>query len=234
MTTTSQPASCLYLLATHIGNPEDFPPRSLRLLQEAELTIFEEDRPARRALKAAGITRPYLKLSEHREHETLTAAKQVWKSGGRVTYMSDQGTPGLADPGAELVQCAYEHQVQVRVIPGPSSVSAAIAACPFHMQSYTFAGFLARKSHLRQQELHKLRGLHKPIIILDTPYRLTHLLADTLEVFGKHQRALLALDISGSNERYLCTSLGKLSQQVTQEQISSQKLNFVLILAGKS
>lgn len=233
MTNKRKNPACLFLLATHIGNPEDFPKRSLELLTQADLVIFEEDRPARRALKAAGVTRSYLKLTEHGEEDSISAAKSIWKKGGTVTYMSDQGTSSLADPGRDLVISAYEHQVEIKVIPGPSSVTAAISACPFILKSYIYAGFLERKSHLRKRQLDQLKLDKKPVIILDTPYRIESLLDDSMATFGKHHRAMLAIDISGPNESFFCTSIEKVIQHVRKKSIREKKLNFVLILEGK-
>ena len=220
----------LILAANSLGNPLDIPQRSIAALKTANLLVFEEDRPARQSLKAAQIHRDYLKLTEHQETETLAAVMDCLKNGGSVCYMSDQGMPSIADPGGELLQIAYRLGSRICVIPGPSSVTAAIAACPFITNGYNFAGFLPRDKVLRQKALRELTTQAGPHVILDTPYRLQHLLESCGQVFGINHRSMLALDISGEHEEFLAGSLEALTKRAKG---LTEKLNFVLILASK-
>lgn len=218
----------LYMAASHIGNAEDTPLRTLKVLRECELLIFEEDRPARQLLKQAGIQRPYLKYNEHHPQDVLDLAEEALRAGKAVVYVSDQGCPTLADPGRELLVRAYASQAQVRVIPGPSSVTAAISACPFSMESFRFCGFLPAQMEKRELELESLRNQSVPLVILDTPYRLEALLASCAKVFGSSKKAFLALDITGEEEAYVLGNFKHLS-----EAMRGKKLNFVLIIQGK-
>lgn len=227
MTSGIYPNGRLIMAANAIGRPEDIPVRSLDALRTADLVIFEEDRPARQALKAAGIHRDYRKLNEHGDQGTLDEARSVLAKGGTVCYMSDQGTPILADPGHELTALAYRIGAHVMAIPGPSSVTAALAACPFLTGPFHFAGFLARDAEERRSELSRLRSLGVPVVLLDTPYRLGALLESCAEVWGETAEALLALDISGMHETFHMKSLQRLGAIVMA---LDAKLNFVLVL----
>jgi len=219
------------MAATHLGDPQDIPLRSLEALRTADLLVFEEDRPARGFLKAAGVHRDYLKYSEHGQSDTLDEVTKVLKSGGWVTYMSDQVTPGLADPGRELVARAYELQAKVEVIPGPSSIAAVIAASPFPCHSFTFLGFPPREAPLRLKALKTAAQLDHPVIIMDTPYRLTHLMEACKEAFGGARRAVLALEISCSGESFWYGQLDALAKRASA---LTEKLNFVLLVRGKA
>lgn len=219
----------LIIGSTHIGNPNDIPPRSLEYVRTADLLLFEEDRPARQVLKAAGVHREYFKYNEHQG--LMGEAKDALNSGLNVLYMSDQGTANLADPGLELLKFAHQYGIEILVIPGPSSVTAALSACPFSTQPFLYAGFLDKKSEKRTKELEKLAQSESAIVILDTPYRLQNLTQDLKIVFGKNRNALLALDISGPNEKYIfenCANLAVYCQGL------NEKLNFVLVIAPKS
>lgn len=229
----------LILASTHIGNLEDTPFRTLLAIHSADLRIFEEDRPARQLFKLirekgmGGDERntaplPYLKYNEHAPQDTLALLKTSLKEGKTAVYVSDQGCPSLADPGQALSALAYELGARVSVIPGPSAVTAAIAACPFPLASFFFAGFLPREDEKRKRELHKLLSWKVPLIILDTPYRLRAVLESCEAVFGKTRQAFLAIDISGEEEQFLVGNFSALI--MAAEKI--HKKNFVLVVDG--
>jgi len=218
--------SHLIMASADIGNVEDLPFRSLEALRNSDMLIFEEDRPARKFLKAAGITRDYYKLNEHKSNDTLNDAKAAFKKGLSVCYMSDQGTACLADPGLELVKLAVQMQVETTVVPGPSSISAAISACPFDCSRFYYIGFTPRKDTERKQFLMESGKTPAALVIMDTPYRLKNLLADCLEVFPKRM-ASIALDISGSKESFWN---GRLDKLLVKAESLTEKLNFVLII----
>lgn len=216
----------LILAGTSLGRPEDIPPRSLSALREADLLVFEEDRPARGFLKAAGIHRDYLKLSEHNEKETIEEAERALAQGKTVVYMSDQGMPGVADPGRLLVDKAFLAGARVTVIPGPSAITAALSACPFDTGRFTFLGLLPREGNDRLVALREADRRREPLVVIDTPYRAAAVIADCAKALGNARRALLALDISGEKERFLA---GRLSELAGLAELS-EKLNFTLVI----
>ena len=216
------------MAGTGIGNPKDIPQRSLEYANSADMMIFEEDRPARQILKAAGVHRDYFKFSEHKDNDTLDELRQCLKNKGTACYMSDQGMPILADPGKELLKVAYQQNSQISVIPGPSSVTAAIAACPFIDNSFYFKGFLPRNSEARLKALKALSKNIDPFIILDTPYRLKPLVSDVANLIPK-RKCLLAIDISGDQEEFIYSNTTKLASDIAKV---PKKLNFVLIVKG--
>jgi 16S rRNA (cytidine1402-2'-O)-methyltransferase len=215
------------MAATHIGQIEDTPLRTLAALRNSDLLIFEEEKPARLLLKQAGLRKPYITYNEHRSKDTLEQLRDCLKSGKSAVYVSDQGSPTLADPGCALLQLAYSVQAQIKVIPGPSSVTAAISACPFKMDRFLFHGFLPADNELRERELLHFKTRNLPIILLDTPYRLEQLLMSCSKILGSSHKAFLALDISGDDECYAVDSFKNLLALT-----EGKKLNFVLILKG--
>jgi len=190
------------MAANSLGRSEDIPERSLAALRVADLLVFEEDRAARQALKAAGLHRSYLRLTEHREAESLEAVEKALINGSTVVYMSDQGTPTVADPGRELLVLAYRLRAHVQVIPGPSSITAALAACSFLHNGFVFLGFLPREEEAREATLRAHAHSKLPLVLLDTPYRRDALLASVKKVLGAERLCLLAEDISGPNESF--------------------------------
>ena len=219
----------LIMAGTSLGNQLDIPQRTLEAVRLADLLIVEEDRPARYVLRTAEIHRDYLKFTEHREVETMQALGRCLAEGNTAVYLSDQGMPVLADPGNCLLKIGYANRARIEVIPGPSSLTVAIAACPFDASQFFFAGFLPRQAGAREGALKRYARFQVPIVLMDTPYRRTALLKDCAKVFEKRQ-GMLAVDISGPSEHYYCESLGKLSA-ISQD--LSKKLNFVLVISGR-
>ena len=216
------------MASNSLGNPIDTPERSLEALRSSDLLIFEEDRPARLALKTAGIHKEYVKFTEHREEATLDLLKECLRAGKTACYMSDQGVPTLADPGRELLKLAYSLHAKVQVIPGPSSITATLAACPFLGNSFIYHGFLPREEELRIASLRKYLEETQPVVFLETPYRRKNLISSLEKVFGPKRNAIIALDISGPDEEFIFEKLAKLKD------LDRPKLNFVIIIEGVS
>jgi 16S rRNA (cytidine1402-2'-O)-methyltransferase len=220
----------LIMAGNSIGNDQDIPNRALIALKDADLVVFEEDRPARRSLKQAKIHRSYLKFSEHFETTTLELITETLKANKTVCYMSDQGMPTIADPGRDIVKIAHQLRSRITVIPGPCSVSAALAACPFISNGYIFLGFLPRDRPSRDNLLKRNSESSLPLVMMDTPYRLEALLDSCKEIFGTQHTGVLALDITGEYENYIFDSLDKLCEIASQ---LNEKLNFILILSPR-
>ena len=216
----------LVMASNHIGNTLDIPRRSLKILKTADLVVFEEDKPARSTLKAAGIQKEYLKFNEHHQREALDEVVNSLKKGLTVVYMSDQGSPALADPGRHLNKIAFEVGAKIQVIPGPSSVTAALSATPFDTARFRYIGFPPREPELRKKFFQNEISLGDPLVALDTPYRL-HTLINELAELQPNKRALVAIDISGMNESFLFGSFKHLKTLICKE-----KLNFVLVIEG--
>jgi 16S rRNA (cytidine1402-2'-O)-methyltransferase len=216
------------MAANALGNPNDIPTRSLEALRTADLIIFEEDRVARQTLKAASIHRDYLRLTEHMEPDTLDAAKKALKAGQIVVFMSDQGTPTLADPGKKLLEIAYQQGAQISPIPGPSSVTAALSICPFLNGPFLYLGFPPREPDEREAWLAHYSHVDFPLVILDTPYRRPALIASCMKVLGADRRVLLVFDISGPEEAVHLDKLENLAK------LEKDKINFVLVIAPDS
>jgi 16S rRNA (cytidine1402-2'-O)-methyltransferase len=219
----------LVLAFGSLGLMDDVPLRSLEALRTSDLLLFEEDRGARQYLKAAGIHREYLRLSEHRESLALEEAEAAFKRGQTVVYMSDQGAPNVADPGSLLIDLARRYEAKIQVIPGPSSITAAMAACPFKGDGYTYVGFLPRQEAKRKSALNALKKLNHPAVILETPYRLSAVLSTCCDVFEPARRGLVALDISGQEEDYW---IGTFDVLLKRAKALNGKLNFVLVIEG--
>jgi 16S rRNA (cytidine1402-2'-O)-methyltransferase len=222
-----QARGTLIMAANSLGLPEDIPTRSLQAVKDADMVVFEEDKPARLVLKTAGIHRDYFKYNEQHQEFTLDSVKEVLAKGGTVAYMSDQGCPTLEDPGFNMIRCAQATGAKVKVIPGPSSLTAALSACPFREKRFEFHGFPPREETKRKAFLTRLKKRDKLQILMDTPYRLPNVIESCNEVFDDQATGFIAIDISGPDEEYM---LGTFSELVEEIKKIDKKLNFVLII----
>lgn len=217
----------LILAANTLGSLGHLPDRTCEWLREAELVIFEEDRPGRQTLKKAGIHRDYLKFNEHKPATTVAELEETLAIGGTALYMSDQGMPNIADPGRELLATAYRLGAKVTVIPGACSITAALAACPALHNQYLFYGFLPRESEQRLAEIARLKTLAFPSVVLETPYRYRQLCEDIVKGAGGQLKVLLAADIEGPDQMFRWLTAGDLAGFADA---IHKKLNFVLVL----
>lgn len=217
----------LFIVATPIGNLEDITLRAISMLKTVDVVLCEEEKPARKLLKALDITgKNLVSINEHNEMEVVDQVLySLLQQNQSAALISDCGTPVFSDPGATLIQRAVEMGIPVVPIPGVSSLMAALSVLDVQLKNFVFGGFLSRDSATRVRELTRLKNLGMPVILMDTPYRLSALLADAAKVFGKGRQATLACDMTTSREKIFRGTLGEI-QAATQE----RKPEFMLIV----
>jgi 16S rRNA (cytidine1402-2'-O)-methyltransferase len=224
MVDKTQPGK-LYIVATPIGNPRDITLRALEILKQVDAIICEEYRQGSRILHQIGVENDLITLNEHNEMEEAPQILMRLTNGETMAIISDAGTPVFADPGQYLLTLLYQAGIPVSPIPGPASLMAALSLCDFPIDRFVFAGFPPRKSQHREGFLAKYKAEHIPVILMDTPYRLTKLLIEVQSVFGKHQDVLLACDLTLKKEAIF---RGRIADVLTK--VSGQKREFLLIL----
>lgn len=215
------------MAANSLGLTDDIPVRSLEAVRTADLLIFEEDKPARLVLKTAGVHKDYLKYNEQSQRDVLNTVREYLLEDKTILYMSDQGCPTLEDPGYEVCRTARKANAHIKVIPGPSSLTAALSACPFSNKNFEFLGFPPREESQRKVFFKKMHGKKGLQIFMDTPYRLKRVLETCVEVFPEEAKGYIALDISGEDENYLTGNFKALYEEVCA---IDKKLNFVMII----
>jgi 16S rRNA (cytidine1402-2'-O)-methyltransferase len=179
----------LYVVATPIGNLEDITLRAIRVLGEVGLIAAEDTRRTRILLNAHGIKTP---LTSYHEHSTKSKLGYLLDrlQTGDVALVSEAGTPGLSDPGYELIAAAAEQGIRVVPIPGPSAVATALSAAALPMGRFTFVGFLPRKKAERVRLLRSVAMEQGSIMAFESPHRLASSLADILQVLGNRRVAI--------------------------------------------
>jgi len=179
----------LYLVATPIGNLEDISARALRILREVRLIAAEDTRVTRKLLAHFDIHTPLTSYYEHNKLSKLDILLGALAAGD-VALVSDAGTPGLNDPGVELVRAALEVGHRVSPVPGPAAPIAALTASGLPTDSFLYLGYLPRKSSERRALVGRIACSPCTLIFLEAPHRLLDSLADLEAVLGDRQIAI--------------------------------------------
>ena len=173
----------LFVVPTPIGNLEDITLRALRVLREATLIAAEDTRTTRILLDRYQITTP---LISYHEHNKVTRLETIFEAldRGDVALVSDAGTPGINDPGYELISEALERKISVCVLPGSSAVITALVASGLPTDGFVFLGFLPRKAKALRDLFESVRSERRTLITYDSPNRLVETLADLIDSLG--------------------------------------------------
>ncbi len=215
----------LFVVATPIGNLEDITLRAMRALKEVSLIAAEDTRRTLKLLNALGIKTPMTSYFEYNKLSKLDYVLAQLEKGD-VALVSDAGTPGIADPGQELIAAAIARGFRVEAIPGPSAVMAALAVSGLPTAEFRFVAFLPRKVTERRVALEKLSAETATLVFLEAPHRLRVTLAAMLGALGNRKVAV-------------CRELTKLHEEVFRGSLAEALVHFteprgefVLVVAG--
>ena len=180
----------LYVVATPIGNLEDMTLRGLRVLREAGLIAAEDTRTTRKLLSHFDIHTPLISYHDHNIGQRLPRILEALESED-VALVSEAGTPGISDPGLELVRTASDAGYPVVPIPGSSAVAAALSVSGIPADRFLFLGFLPRSKGERLTLLQSVARLPITLVVFESPHRLQRSLADVLEALGDRPLTVL-------------------------------------------
>jgi 16S rRNA (cytidine1402-2'-O)-methyltransferase len=218
----------LYLIATPIGNAQDISLRALELLKNTPYLIIEERKEGAAFLRQHGILlseKKFDQLNEHSTPEDLQRMTKLCKQED-VVLITDCGTPGFADPGADLVRECRKLNIPVRSVPGASSLMTLLSLSSQRLTEFVFRGFLSNESQHRQDQLKSLASEKRAIVLMDTPYRLQRTVQDVAQYFPQ-RKILLTLNLTQENEFVIeCTGEKLLAQLQGQD----AKAEFMMLI----
>jgi 16S rRNA (cytidine1402-2'-O)-methyltransferase len=208
-------AGTLFVVATPIGHLEDISARALRVLREVSIVAAEDTRRTGHLLRHFGIPTRLVSLHEHNERERATQMLDQLAHGQSVALVSDAGTPGISDPGAELVRMARTRGVRIEAIPGPSAVAAAISIAGLENGAFAFLGFPPVRSKDRNLWLEKASRLHQDValVFFEAPHRIRRTLADLR--FLADQSILVFRELTKLHEETLVGSPAVLAETLS-------------------
>lgn len=221
----------LQVVATPIGNLSDLSARARQALEEADLIAAEDTRHTLGMLQAIGISKPMVSLHAYNEGHRVPDLLKRLGAGEVIAMVSDAGTPLLSDPGFELVSAAAGAGFEVRVIPGPSAITAALAVAGLPTSRFCFEGFLPSRSRERRTVLARLAGETRTLVFFEAPHRIAETLADLVSEFGGERRAVVARELTKTHETIYRGTLDELVQQSVND-ANFQRGEITLVVSG--
>ncbi len=203
----------LYIVATPIGNLEDITLRALRLLKEADLVAAEDTRHTRMLLSHFDIGTPLVAYHQHSEAgRTENLVRQMAEDGRTIALVTDAGTPGVSDPGVELVRAALAANVTVIPIPGASAALCALVGSGLPPARFAFEGFLPRTKGPRRAKLAALaRTETRTLIFYESPQRIAETLAEMAAAFGPERPAAVGRELTKKFEEFVRGTLAEVA-----------------------
>lgn len=221
----------LYVVATPIGNLADLSDRARQTLATVDLVLAEDTRHSQKLLTQYAIQTSLLSLHEHNEEQRQHALIERLQRGETMALISDAGTPLISDPGFRLVSAAHAAGIPVRVIPGPSAVTAALSVAGQATDRFVFEGYLSAKPSARRRRLSELAGETRTLVFYETPHRINAMLVDAAAAFGSEREASLCKELSKQFEQTVHGSLATLAEWLAADPKRGQG-EFVIVVAG--
>ena len=216
----------LVLVPTPIGNLGDITARAVTVLEEADTVAAEDTRRSANLFTHLNLDRPLVRLDAH---TIPSRAPRLLDSEGTLAFITDAGTPGISDPGAELVRMALDRSLSVEVLPGATAFVPALVLSGLDTARFTFEGFLPRKGGARTERLAIMAAAHGTSIIYEAPQRVAATLQDLAAACGEDRRASVSRELS---KRFEETLRGTLAELVTLTQESEQRGEYVICIAA--
>lgn len=219
----------LFVVATPLGNLGDLSPRASEVLRSVSVVAAEDTRRTRALLPPGDAAPRLLSFHAHSDDRRLETLLEILREGRDVAVVTDAGTPGVSDPGADLVRAARSAGIRVVPIPGPSAVVTALSVSGLPADRYTFLGFIPRKGTARKRLLARAATEEWSVVFFEAPHRIGELLADLSEVCGGSRRASVARELTKLHEEIVH---GTLDQLVAHWADAEPRGEFTVVLEG--
>ena len=220
----------LFLCATPIGNLEDVTLRVLRILREADLIAAEDTRNSIKLLNHYEIHTPMTSYHEYNKIEKARELIRQMQEGKNVALITDAGTPGISDPGEELVRMCLKEGIEVTSLPGPCACVTALTMSGLSTRRFCFEAFLPTDKKERQQILSELEKETRTIILYEAPHRLVRTLEELAGIFGE-RRLSVCRELTKKHETVFSATV---SEALAYYRENEPKGECVLVLEGKS
>ena len=223
-------AGILYLCATPIGNLEDMTFRAVRTLKEADLIAAEDTRNSIKLLNHFEIRTPMTSYHEYNKIEKGRKLTDLLLEGKNIALITDAGTPGISDPGEELVKMCHEAGVTVTAVPGAAACVTALTISGLPTRRFAFEAFLPSDKKERRDVLEELKDETRTIVLYEAPHRLVKTLEELRETLGDRQVSVCR-ELTKKHETVYQSTLG---EACTYYQSHEPRGECVLVIQAKS
>lgn len=223
-------AGILYLCATPIGNLEDMTYRCVRILKEVDLIAAEDTRNSIKLLNHFEIDTPMTSYHEFNKIEKAHTLLAALKNGKNIAVITDAGTPGISDPGEELVAMCYEEDIKVNAVPGAAACITAVTSSGQACRRFSFEAFLPKDKKERARVLAEMQQETRTMIVYEAPHHLRATLQELYQALGDRSITLCRELTKRYEEKKKMT----LAQAVDYYRENDPRGEYVLVIAGKS
>lgn len=214
----------LYLVATPIGNLDDITLRAIKILKEVDFIAAEDTRHSLKLLNHLEISKPL--ISYHRHNEDIKSEILIEKllDNKNIALITDAGTPGISDPGEEIVRLCLENNIKIVPIPGACAFINALICSGLDTTEFTFIGFLPLNKKNRKEKLEKIKTCTSTSILYEAPHKITSTLKDLSEILGT-RKIVLARELTKIHEEFIHGTANELL-----EKLQNPKGEFVVLI----
>lgn len=223
-------AGKLFLCATPIGNLEDITFRVLRTLKEVDLIAAEDTRNSIKLLNHFDIHTPMTSYHEYNKIDKARTLIGKMNQGQNIALITDAGTPGISDPGEELVTMCYESGIEVTSLPGPAACVTALTLSGLSTRRFAFEAFLPSDKKEKQAILEELKDETRTTILYEAPHRLVKTLEELYETLG-NRRVTICRELTKKHETAFLTTLAEALEHYRKE---SPRGECVIVMEGRS
>ena len=202
----------LYICPTPIGNLEDITYRTLKVLNEVDLIAAEDTRHTLKLLNHLEISKPLISYHRHNEEIRTEELIKELKTGKNIGLVSDAGTPGICDPGEEIIKKCIEESIKVVPIPGACAMINALITSGISTKEFIFLGFLPLNKKSRKEKLEEIKNANKTIILYEAPHKLKNTLNDLSDILQSRE-VVLARELTKIHEEYIRGTVKELMEK---------------------
>lgn len=227
--TEHEQSSCLYLVATPIGNLEDMTMRAIRILKEVDMIAAEDTRNTKKLCNYFEISTQLMSYHDHNQQVGGEKILDLLRQGKRIALVSDAGLPCISDPGADIAAKAVAEGFAVIPVPGANAALSALIASGLSTQPFFFYGFLSRNKKERKAEITQLQKRQETVILYESPHRLKDSLKDMQAIMDGNRQIVLARELTKKFEEFLRGTIDEAVSWVEQNEIRGE---FCIVLNG--
>lgn len=217
----------LYLVATPIGNLEDITFRAIKVLQEADIIAAEDTRHTLKLLNHYEISKPLISYHRHNEDAKTEVLINKLLEGKNIALVTDAGTPGISDPGEEIVKKAIENDIEIIPIPGACALINALIASGLNTREFAFYGFLPLNKNNRNKIIEKIKKEDKTVILYEAPHKLIKTLEDIQKNMG-NINCVIARELTKIHEEFTRGNINSILEEIKRKE--AIKGEYILLL----
>lgn len=216
----------LYIVATPIGNLDDMTFRAIKILEEVDIIAAEDTRHTLKLLNHYNISKPLISYYRHNEDVKSGMLIEKLKEGQNIALVSDAGTPGICDPGEEIIKKAIEENIEVIPIPGACAMINALICSGISTKDFLFIGFLPLNKKLRNEKLEEIKNTTHTLIMYEAPHKLSKTILELKEIV-KNRKIVFARELTKIHEEFIRGDIEEI-----EKKIENPKGEFVIIIEG--